>query len=305
MTPIVRVESLSKEFPLPSGERLLAVAEVSFQLNPGEVLGLIGESGSGKSTVGRCLAGLLNVSSGEINWGMENPKVGMVFQEPRASFHGGFQLWEAIADPLFAAGMRRSEEMSRLVAEAANLVGLQGEVLLRNCIEVSDEELQRVSVARALAQRPDILILDEPTTSLDHDARAGVLDVIKDLRSHGEIAILLISHDLLAVKSVTDNVAIMYLGAIAERGPTNRLFSEPVHPYTRALISSALDLDPNSPLSTVNLEGEIPDPINRPSGCPLAPRCPWEIDRCSATVPLEEAVAADHSVACIRWKELV
>jgi len=303
MSAVVAVDGLQKSFRLTSGHRLVAVAGVSFQIQRGEVLGLIGESGSGKSTVGRCLAGLLGVDHGTITWDQADSTVGMVFQEPRQSLNRRFQLWEAIADPLLATGMRLTRELADRVENAASSVGLSRANLLMECGSVSDELLQRASLARALIRDPDLLILDEPTTALDPDARAGVLELIQQLREQSNTAILLISHDLLAVRSVTSRVAIMYLGKIVERGPTDRLFGAALHPYTRALMESALELDPNIPLTPVELSGEIPNPMDRPSGCPLEPRCPWALAECGHAYPEDQHFGTDHTVACIRASE--
>ena len=303
MSRVVAVERLRKVFRLEDGDRLVAVAEASFRIDQGEVLGLIGESGSGKSTVGRCLAGLLTPDGGTITWGTDAAQVGMVFQEPRDSVNRRFQVWEAIADPLLAHGMRRSTGLATKVEEAAAMVGLDRTHLLLNCDGLPEELLQRASIARALILEPDLLILDEPTTALDPDARAGVLELIKRLRGNSSTAILLISHDLLAIRSVTERVAIMYLGKIVERGPTDRLFVDPLHPYTRALMQSALELDPSVPMAPVELTGEIPSPMDRPPGCPLEPRCPWSIGPCSDAEPPEEDYGNQHSVSCIRSGE--
>lgn len=303
MSRVVTVERLRKVFRLEGGDRLVAVAEASFRIDRGEVLGLIGESGSGKSTVGRCLAGLLKADGGAITWGTDHPEVGMVFQEPRDSVNGRFQVWEAIADPLLAHGMRRGTELATRVEEAASSVGLDRSHLLLNCDGLPEELLQRASIARALIRQPDLLVLDEPTTALDPDARAGVLELIRELRGNSSTAILLISHDLLAIRSVTERVAIMYLGKIVERGPTDRLFVDPLHPYTRALMESALELDPSVPMAPVELTGEIPSPMDRPPGCPLEPRCPWSIAACSEAEPPEEDYGDQHSVSCIRSGE--
>ena len=303
MSRVVEVRRLRKVFRLEGGGRLTAVAGASLEIDRGEVLGLIGESGSGKSTVGRCLAGLLTHDGGAITWGQEETTVGMVFQEPRDSVNRRFQVWETIADPLLAHGMRRTAELAARVEEAAALVGLDRSHLLLGCEGLPEELLQRISIARALILEPDLLILDEPTTALDPDARAGVLDLIRRLRTNSSTAILLISHDLLAIRSVTERVAIMYLGKIVEGGPTDRLFVDPLHPYTRALMESALELDPSAPMAPVELSGEIPNPMDRPPGCPLEPRCPWSVDACSEAEPPEDDFGGGHTVSCIRAGE--
>lgn len=299
-SPVVSAEGLRKVFRLKRGQDLVAVAGISLKIRRGEVLGLVGESGSGKSTVGRCLMRLLAPDGGALEWHDPAMTMGMVFQEPRESFNRQFRIWQAIADPLQATGMRLGDELAGRVKDAAASVGLDSSDLLSGVAGASDEILQRASIARALVREPDLLVLDEPTTSLDPDARAGVLELIRRVRSDRSMAILLISHDLLAVRSVTDRLAIMYLGKIVEQGPTPELFAGPLHPYTRALLESALELDPARPPPPVELEGEIPSPLERPPGCPLEPRCPWSVSACSEAEPPLEHAASGHRVACIR-----
>ena len=301
---VARASGLRKVFRLKRGRDLVAVAGISLEIRTGEVLGLVGESGSGKSTVGRCFVRLLTPDGGELSWHDPDTTMGMVFQEPRESFNRQFRLWQAIADPVQAAGMRLGDELALRVKDAAASVGLTPSDLLGGVAEASDETLQRASIARALVRDPQLLVLDEPTTSLDPDARAGVLDLIRRVRADRSMAILLISHDLLAVRSVTDRLAIMYLGKIVEQGPTTALFADPLHPYTRALLQSALELDPALPPPPVELRGEIPSPLERPPGCPLEPRCPLAVPACSQAEPALEEVAPGHDVACIRAGEL-
>ena len=302
---IVSAEALRKVFRLKKGQDLVAVAGVSLALHRGEVLGLVGESGSGKSTVGRCLTRLLKPDGGTLQYRDANVTMGMVFQEPRESFSRQFRIWQAIADPLQASGMRLGDTLAQRVRAAASAVGLDSSDLLSVVAGASDETLQRASIARALVTGPDLLVLDEPTTSLDPDARAGVLELIREVRSDRSMAILLISHDLLAVRSVTDRLAIMYLGKIVEQGPTATVFARPLHPYTRALLESALELDPALAPPPVELEGEIPSPLERPPGCPLEPRCPWAIPACSQSEPPLAPAASGHFVACIRAGEFI
>ena len=304
MSNLVAVRDITKSFRVLGGQRLVAVADFSLQIQKGEILGLIGESGSGKTTVGRCLAGLADIDSGSIEWATTKPTIGMVFQDPRESMNPKFELWESIADPLAARGIRDRRKIGLAVRHAAQTVGLGDGPLRKRPADLTDEAIQRASLARALVVNPDLLILDEPTTSLDPDSRAGVLELIYELRERREMTALFISHDLSAVEKVSDRVCIMYLGMIMELGETRDLFREPLHPYTRALLGSHLTLDPKRPPRPLELSGEIPDPLERPPGCPLEPRCPWAVDVCGAAVPAAREVRSAHLVACIRAEDV-
>ena len=304
MAELLQVSGLSKSFRVGDNQRLLAVAGVDFTVVKGEVLGLIGESGSGKTTVGRCIAGLTEPDAGTISWSVARPTVGMVFQEPRESVNPQLSIGDSIADVLLAKGVRRRSELLERVLAAAQAVRLRASQLDQKPSELSDEVIQRAAVARALVVNPDLMILDEPTTALDADSRAGVLNLLQEIRERREITSLLITHDLSAVQQVADRIYIMYLGLIMESAPTEAAFQKPLHPYTYALLGSHLELDPMRPPQPVELVGEIPNPLNRPAGCPLSPRCPWAADLCRGATPPLAAYAPDHEVACVRVHEI-
>lgn len=306
MSVIVRVERLRKTFALARGAKLTAVADVSLEIGRGEVVGLIGESGSGKTTLARCLAGLERIDGGTIAWETEGrPRIGMVFQDPKESLNPKLRLWESLADPLDAAGIRRSDTIVAELRRVADIVGLSDEDLRAFPNACSAEVLQRASIARALVLKPDLLVLDEPTTALDADARSTVLQLISELHERDDTSVLLVTHDLSAVRRVTDTVHIMYLGLVMESGPTAQLFDRPLQPYTRALLGSHLEPDPSRPPQPMDLLGEIPDAVNRPPGCPLATRCPWATDESRAAVPVLEEVEPGHRVACVRAREFL
>jgi oligopeptide/dipeptide ABC transporter ATP-binding protein len=227
----------------------------------------------------------------------------MVFQDPQESMNPKFSLWESIGDPLASSKRVPRSEVPGEIRRAAGIVGLDDESLAMMPGECSAELVQRASIARALVVRPHLLILDEPTTSLDADARSAVLELIHELRGRGDTSVLLVTHDLSAVRTVTDSLYIMYLGSVMEQGPTKRLFERPLHPYTRALLGSHLEPDPTRPPQPMELLGEIPDPSERPPGCPLAPRCPWATEESIAAVPALEAIEGGHRVACVRALE--
>jgi peptide/nickel transport system ATP-binding protein len=303
---LLGVSQLSKRFRLGTGEDLLAVSDVSFQIPKGQVVGLIGESGSGKTTVARCIAGLTKPTTGQFEWSLSHrPRIGMVFQDPRQSLNPRFRTWESIADPLYLGGQRISTSASfDAVAHAASDVGLTLDELLAFPAQLSDEPLQRASLARALVTDPDLLIMDEPTSSLDAVGRAAVLELIRRLCTETSLTVLLITHDLSAVRRVSNEVCIMYLGSLVEVGSTSDIFTRPNHPYTMGLLSSYLEPDPAKPPAPLELRGEIPSPLDRPSGCPLVPRCPWAIEECSVAMPPLDTVGERHRVACIRAREV-
>lgn len=317
MTPIVSVRDLVKKFSLDRGRaEITAVGNVSFDIESGTTLGLVGESGSGKSTVGRCLLRLLDPTSGTLMFdGMEISGMGvreirrlrrrmqMVFQDPYESVNPRMRIIELIEEPLKLNTDLDRSGRHRQVAEILEHVRLQPQHLRRYPKELSGGQLQRVGIARAIATAPDFVVLDEPTSSLDLSVQAGVLKLLRKLQDEMGMTYLLISHDLNMVAAYCDQVAVMYLGSIVEIGAGEAVFKDPQHPYTQALLSAALPADPKARLSRHVLKGEIPSPVNRPTGCPFASRCPLVIDECRVEMPRYRDVGGGHRAACIRIDE--
>lgn len=272
-----------------------AVSGVSFRIDAGQTLGLVGESGSGKSTVARTLIGLKKPASGSIrlegqeisaasnrDWSRLRRQMSMMWQDPVGSLSPRLTVGSLVAEPLRIHGMRANRaEAERLLG----LVGLPAEYVGRYPHQLSGGQARRVGVARALALEPKLLIADEPTAGLDMSVQGEVLNLLNDVQKRTGVAVLIITHNLNLVRHVTDRMAIMYLGRFVEEGPTERIFDHPRHPYTAALLSANPEPDPDARGDRVTLSGEVPSPVNRPSGCDFHPRCPWARSECSARVP--------------------
>lgn len=311
---LVRVEDLRKTFVRGSGELVHAVNGVSFSIEQGETVGLIGESGSGKSTVGRLLLRLLEADSGVIEIdGVDIRGLGtkqlremrstmsIVFQEPYESLNPKMRVGEIVAEPLLIHEPRlsRADRSDRVLATLAE-VGLDARHADRVPRNLSGGQQQRVGIARALVTRPKLVVLDEPTSSLDLSVQAQILEILHSLQQDHELSYLYISHDLSTVDFVAHRVAVMYLGEIREIGPLETVIDDPRDPYTQALLSSFLEPDPTVSREQQRLSGEIPDPTKLPTGCYLYSRCPIRIDACvSGPIALRD-LAVDHAVRCIR-----
>ncbi|MFT3866075.1 MAG: ABC transporter ATP-binding protein [Solirubrobacterales bacterium] len=315
---LLEVDELSKRFRVRGRRRkyVHAVNGVSFDLRRGETLGLVGESGSGKTTVGRCVLGLERPTDGSIRFhgtdiaglgrrGLRSirQRIQIVFQEPYDSLDPRLRLGDSIALPLKAAGEVGRKERSRRVSELAELMGLEQEDLRCFPHELSAGQLQRAGVARAMATEPEVIVLDEPTSLLDVSVRATVVALLRDVQRKAKVAFIFISHDLTAVRHISDRVAVMYLGRIVEVAPTEEIFAAPRHPYTKALLSAVLLPELGARKDRYRLAGEIPSPIDLPVGCSLCARCPVAIEACGAAPPRLAAFSPGHRVACIRAGE--
>jgi len=307
--PLLQVERLSKRFPVAGrrGALLHAVDDVNLQLAAGQSLGLVGESGCGKSTLVRVLARLLDTTEGRIFFEgtdlaaipaagfarlPQRAAIQMVFQDPTDSLNPRYTAFETIAEPLALLSGLRDAQASARVNEVATQVGLPPELLSRFPHQLSGGQKARVGIARALAVRPRLLILDEPTAALDVSVQAVVLQLLDRLRSELGLSYLFVSHDLNVVRLLTDFVAVMYLGKIVEQGPSDAVFRQPRHPYTRALVSAIPGQGPR-----VKLTGEISSPIDPPAhACRFASRCPEVQDRCHREAP--PLTGGSHAVAC-------
>ena len=296
---LLTVDDLVQHFPV-SGSRAVvqAVNHVSFELERGETLALVGESGSGKTTIGRCVLGLIRPTAGRIRFrGLEmggkrtvrvpelRGKLQLVFQEPAESLNPRLQVHQIIAEPLRRRRHNRPDR-DRRMRQAARHVGIRESMLTAYPAELSMGLQQRVGIARAIVSDPEIIVLDEPTSALDPTARAEIIDLLIDVQKKLSTAYLFISHDLSAVRHISHRVAVLYLGMIVEQGPAAKLFASPSHPYSVGLLSAVLLPNPHLRRETeICLEGEIPSPINLPSGCFLASRCPMVEERCRQALP--------------------
>jgi oligopeptide/dipeptide ABC transporter ATP-binding protein len=308
---ILQVRGLRKNFPVEGGRHLVAVDGVSLDVAAGETLALVGESGSGKSTVARCIVRLIEPSGGDVAIDGKSilpleprklagvyRRIQMVFQDPNASLNPRMSVRQVLDEPLrLHLDLPRAARTARL-RELVEMVGLTPAHLDRYPHELSGGQRQRVGIARAMAVSPEIVILDEPTSSLDVSVRGQILDLLLDLQQRLNLAYLFISHDLQVVRHVADRVAVMYLGGIVEIGPTHDIFSAPQHPYTRALLSAAPVAQWGVERTRLRLVGEITSPIDPPDACRLVGRCPLALLACAAARPPLIDIGHDHAVAC-------
>ena len=316
---LIRVVDLKKYFPLSGGflgrqTRLVkAMDGVSFEVSRGETLGLVGESGCGKSTAGRAILQLhrptagrvfledtdLTLSSAEELRALR-PRMQMIFQDPYSSLNPRHSVGKIVGEPLVIHGLMKGSELRDRVAELLGLVGLDPAYIRRYPHEFSGGQRQRIMVARALSLNPDFLVCDEPISALDVSIQAQVVNLLQDLQDQLDVAYLFIAHDLSMVKHISHRIAVMYLGRIMELTDRNTLFDQPLHPYTQSL-TSAVPL-PNPKLERRRqrfiLQGEPPSPANPPAGCVFHPRCPFVTDICRETVPEFRVIAPGHRVAC-------
>jgi len=315
---LLEVDNLSKTFYLGDGRQIAAVQNVKFEIGRGETLGLVGESGSGKTTVGRCLLRLTEPDVGSIVFDGEDAtmwndkqlrlarrRMQMVFQNPAESLNPMLRIGATFRESLLVLGnIGRADRTDRMEAALAS-VGLDAWLLDRVPGELTASEQQRVGIARALLTSPDLVVLDEPTSSLDPSARAAFLELVVEVQQQHGISYLCISHDLHAVSAISHRIAIMYLGRIVETGPTSQIVAQQVHPYSRALMSAVLHPDPFEPLGGFTLKGEIPTLTERRNECPLVGRCPVAVERCGLGEPVLQHVTADREAACFRAEEII
>ena len=321
LQPLVQVRELKKHFPVTRGLVLgrkvgsvKAVDGVSFSILPGETLGLVGESGCGKTTVGRTILGLYPATDGEVliadqdvrqargeNLLAIRRKTQMIFQDPYASLNPRWTINSIISEPLRVHRIYRSErECSERVRELLRLVGLSERLVNRFPHEFSGGQRQRIGIARALASRPSFIVCDEPISALDVSIQAQVVNLLEDLQDQFNLTYLFIAHDLSMVRHICDRVAVMYLGVIVEMARRDELYENPLHPYTQALLSAVPIPDPKKGRARrrIVLSGDVPSPINTPSGCRFHPRCPIAQERCGREVPEWREIATGHWVAC-------
>ncbi len=315
---MLQVRDLSVTFKVGSGffrrrQELVAVQHMSFDVQPGETFAVVGESGSGKSTLARAVMRLIEPRSGSIRLDGEDithlhgntlrrlrPKLQMVFQDPYSSLDPSKLIYDVVAEPLVvhrrAQGQALRAEVLRLLA----LVGLEDHHMQRYPYEFSGGQRQRIAIARAIALQPKLLVLDEAVSALDVSTQNQILNLLEELRQQTGMAYLFISHDLGVVRHIADTVAVTYLGRIVEQGPAERIFAQPAHPYTRALLAAVPIPNPEIQKARRQppLQGDMPSPLAPPSGCPFHTRCPYAEDICRQVMPEHEPVAGGGSAAC-------
>ena len=312
MPELLSVEKVSKHFG-HAAHAVRAVNAVSLSVVPGEILGIVGESGSGKSTLGRLITRLVETSDGRILFeGRDLARLSagemrhlrsdlqMVFQDPWASLNPRLSVGYLIEEPLKLHTKLSARERRARVSQLAQRVRLSDALLTRLPADLSGGQLQRVCIARALASEPRLLVLDEPTSSLDLSVRAGILELLLELKRELGLAMIFISHDLGTVRLISDRVLVLYLGRVVELGASDAIFARPQHPYTQALLSAHLSSDPREKRRRIVLEGDIPSPIDLPPGCPFTSRCPLVRDDCRTEPPQLVPTQTGQVAACVR-----
>jgi len=326
--PVLEVKDLKKHFPVRKGllrrtvGQVYAVDGISFAIGVGETLGLVGESGCGKTTTARCILRAIEPTAGQVLFrtpaGQEVdvtrlPKgelrglrrdMQMVFQDPFTSLNPRMTLLDIVGEPLLVHGMKSRRGREERVAELLKLVGLRPEYMRRFPHAFSGGERQRIGIARAFALHPRLVIADEPVSALDVSVQAQILNLLLDLQTQLRLTYLFVAHDLSVVKHISDRVAVMYVGRMVELAPTEKLFTTPKHPYTAALLSAVPEPDPRRRAQRVVLQGEVANPANPPSGCYFHPRCTYALEVCRTQAPVWEEVVPGHFVRCHRTREL-
>ena len=311
---LLKVENLSKYFELEKNTTLQAVSNVSFHIKKGETFGIVGESGGGKSTLGRTIIGLYKASNGQILYNDMNMesisekdtfsfrrKMQMIFQDPYASLNPRSTVREILAEPMEIHGVYHTkEEKNARIDELLESVGLNREHGNRFPHEFSGGQRQRIGIARALALEPEFIIADEPISALDVSVQAQVVNLLKRLQREKQLTYLFIAHDLSMVKQISDRIGVMYLGNLVELTDSKELYSNPLHPYTQALLSAIPIPDPDieDKRERIILKGELPSPVNPPSGCVFRTRCPYAMDICANDKPAWQQRKNGHFVAC-------
>ena len=319
---LLEVKGLKKYFDVQKGifgrkvATVKAVDGVSFSIPRGHTLGLVGESGCGKTTAGRLILRAMDPTAGEVwfrhptlgrinlpdlnrqDLKLARQKMQMIFQDPNSSLNPRMTLLQIIGDPLIVNGINHRKEVEDRVTDLLRIVGLRPEYINHYPHAFSGGQLQRIGIARSLALNPHFLVCDEPVSALDVSIQAQILNLLQALQKQLKLTYLFISHDLSVVEHISNRVAVMYVGKLVENAPTREIFSRPRHPYTQVLIAAVHKLNPAERSSVVDLEGEVADPANPPSGCDFHPRCPLAVQRCQQDEPLLREISPEHFVAC-------
>jgi peptide/nickel transport system ATP-binding protein len=324
---LLEVKNLKKYFPIQKGVfrrvvgHVRAVDGVSFFIHEGETLGLVGESGCGKTTTGRLVLRAMQPTEGKIEYRYQNQMVDLtqvkhadmkpyrremqiIFQDPYSSLNPRMTVMDIVAEPLKIHGVSSGDELKGRVRELLELVGMRVQHMNRYPYAFSGGQRQRIGIARALALNPKFIVCDEPVSALDVSIQAQVVNLLRDLQTNFGLTYLFISHDLSVVEHISDRVAVMYLGSIVELAPAEELYAGPRHPYTEALLSAVPSADPDLAMKRILLPGDVPSPSNPPSGCKFHPRCRYAKDICSSAIPEWREVSPAHWSACHRADEI-
>jgi oligopeptide transport system ATP-binding protein len=319
-TPLLQVNNLKKFFPITNSlgkvtGQVKAVNDVSFDLHEGETFGLVGESGCGKSTTGRTIMRLVEPTEGETLYNGEDiykvkgkellnirKELQMVFQDPYSSLNPRKRIGHILEETLKIHHIGNKKERMDRVMDMLHKVGFQGEHYYRYPHEFSGGQRQRIGLARALMVNPKVIICDEPVSALDVSIQSQVLNLLGEIQEEFGLSYLFVSHDLSVVRHISDRIGVMYLGQLVEEAPTDELYANPLHPYTQALLSAVPVPNPTIKRERIKLKGEVPSPINPPSGCVFHTRCPYATEICKQEVPIKKMVAAQHAVACHLYK---
>jgi oligopeptide/dipeptide ABC transporter ATP-binding protein len=321
--PILEIKNLNKDFKVKSKKALFAkpvsvqvLQDISFELLEGETLSIVGESGCGKTTLGRCIVRGMNASSGEVVYRTESGEsvdflklkggeskrfrkdIQMIFQDPYSSLSPRMSVFDIISEPLIANFKLPKSEVERKVSAIAEKTGLNASYLKRYPHAFSGGQRQRIAIARALITQPRLIVCDEAVSALDVSIQAQIINLLKDLQEQFKITYIFISHDLSIVENISDRVAVMHLGKVVEMADVDSMFGQPRHPYTEALLSAVPQPDPDLKKERIVLEGEVPNPANPPSGCHFHPRCAYKTERCEKEVPVLRAIGDNHMAAC-------
>jgi peptide/nickel transport system ATP-binding protein len=326
--PLLKVTGLQKLFPIKKGflkrtvGHVRAVDGVDFHIDEGETLGLVGESGCGKTTTARCVLRAIEPTQGQIQMrvadgsvvdlGQVSPRelrtlrrqMQMIFQDPFTSLNPRMTLLDLVGEPLLVHGLANRREREERVADLLTRVGLRPEYMRRFPHAFSGGERQRIGIARALALHPRLVVADEPVSALDVSVQAQILNLLVDLQADFQLTYLFVAHDLSVVRHISNRVAVMYVGRIVELAETTEIFESPKHPYTAALLSAVPEPDPRVRTRRIVLQGEVANPASPPTGCYFHPRCPHAIDVCRTQTPAWQEVSRNHFVSCHRAQEL-